>query len=212
MDTNQLIKVLAADSQRSPVPLSRVWWSAAGLAGTLAALLVFATLSPRSDIVVAAETSRFLFKLVFALALVSSAFGVIRALSRPGEGWRKAMPYLAAAPALLATAVIIELLVLPPDAWSVGMMGANGPACLISLLLIGLGPLAVILATLRHGAPTRPTVAGTVAGLLAGGITAIFYTIHCPDDSPLFVATWYTIAIASLAIIGAAAGRRLIRW
>lgn len=189
MDTNQLIKVLAADSQRSPVPLSRVWWSAAGLAGTLAALLVFATLS-----------------------LVSSAFGVIRALSRPGEGWRKAMPYLAAAPALLATAVIIELLVLPPDAWSVGMMGANGPACLISLLLIGLGPLAVILATLRHGAPTRPTVAGTVAGLLAGGITAIFYTIHCPDDSPLFVATWYTIAIASLAIIGAAAGRRLIRW
>ncbi|TIM18804.1 MAG: DUF1109 family protein, partial [Mesorhizobium sp.] len=35
---------------------------------------------------------------------------------------------------------------------------------------------------------------------------------HCFDDSPLFVATWYTIAIAILAALGAFGGRLLVRW
>ncbi|CCV09398.1 conserved membrane hypothetical protein [Mesorhizobium metallidurans STM 2683] len=210
MDTNELIKALAADSQKL-MPLSRAWWSAAGLAVVLSAAIVFATLTPRPDIAIAAETPRFLFKIIFAVTLAASAFGVVRALSRPGAEWRMAMPYLAAAPALLATAVIVELL-LQPDAWAVGMMGANGPACLFALLLVGLGPLAVILAALRHGAPASPAIAGAVAGLLAGGIAAIFYAAHCPDDSPLFVALWYTLAIAALTILGATVAHRLIRW
>jgi hypothetical protein len=78
--------------------------------------------------------------------------------------------------------------------------------------LIGLGPLAVFLAALRHGAPTRPRLAGAVAGLLAGGIAATFYAAHCTDDSPLFVATWYSIAIAGLVALGAICGRRVARW
>ncbi|MDP9812634.1 hypothetical protein J2W42_005504 [Rhizobium tibeticum] len=78
--------------------------------------------------------------------------------------------------------------------------------------LIGLGPLAVFLAALRHGAPTRPRLAGAVAGLLAGGIAATFYAAHCTDDSPLFVATWYSIAIAGLAALGSVLGRRVARW
>ncbi|TIM59065.1 MAG: DUF1109 family protein, partial [Mesorhizobium sp.] len=68
------------------------------------------------------------------------------------------------------------------------------------------------LAVLRYGAPTRPVLAGAVAGLLAGGLAATFYAAHCFDDSPLFVATWYTIAIAILAALGAFGGRLLVRW
>jgi hypothetical protein len=212
MDTNELIKALAADRRRPPAPLSHAWWSTAGLAITLAAAIVFVTLSPRPDIAIAAETPRFLFKLVFAITLAISAYGVIRTLSRPGENWRIVMPYLATAPVLLAMAVIIELLLLPPDTWSARTIGANGLGCLTAIALIGLGPLAIILAALRHGAPTRPAVAGAVAGLLAGGITATFYAAHCTDDSPLFVATWYTLAIAALAMLGAVAAHRLARW
>ncbi|HUI21148.1 MAG TPA: NrsF family protein, partial [Methylocella sp.] len=58
----------------------------------------------------------------------------------------------------------------------------------------------------------RPALAGAAAGLLAGAIGAAFYATHCPDDSPLFVATWYTLAIAFVTAIGAIAGARLLRW
>jgi hypothetical protein len=69
-----------------------------------------------------------------------------------------------------------------------------------------------LLLALRQGAPTRPGVAGAAAGLLAGGIAATFYAAHCTDDSPLFVATWYTLAIGALALLGAAVGQRFLRW
>jgi hypothetical protein len=53
---------------------------------------------------------------------------------------------------------------------------------------------------------------GAVAGLFAGALGAVLYATHCPDDSPLFVAVWYGLAIAAVALIGALAGRRLLRW
>jgi hypothetical protein len=212
MDTNELIKALAADTRPPAASLSSVWWGAAGLAIALAAAVFFAMLGPRPDIATAAETPRFLFKFAVTLTLAVSAFGLARALSRPGEAWRKAMPYLPAAPALMAMAVIVELVALPPDTWSVKLIGTNSIACLTYISLIGIGPLAIFLVALRHGAPTRPAFAGAVAGLVAGGIAATFYAAQCTDDSPLFVATWYTIAIAGLALIGAAAADRFAHW
>jgi hypothetical protein len=65
---------------------------------------------------------------------------------------------------------------------------------------------------LRHGAPTRPGLTGAVAGLLAGGFGAAIYAAYCVEDSPFFMAAWYTLAIAGVAIAGALAGTRLLRW
>jgi hypothetical protein len=210
MDTNELIKVLAADARRPVVSLPVLWWRTAGLATALAAIAFAALLDPRPDIVEAAETPRFLMKFVITIALASSAFGVARALLRPEENWRK--PSLALAPALVLLAVIIELLVQPPETWAPRLIGANGMACLISILLLGVGPLGILLSALRKGAPGQPVAAGAVAGLMAGGIAATFYAFHCTDDSPLFVATWYTIAVAGLAALGAAGAYQFVRW
>jgi hypothetical protein len=212
MNTNKLIKALAADTRPPAASLSSMWWGAAGLAIVLAAAVFFAVLGPRPDIAAAAETPRFLFKFVATITLAVSAFGLARALARPGEGWRKAMPSLAAAPVLIAMAVMVEIVVLPPGTWSDKLIGTNSIVCLTYIPLIGIGPLAVFLLALCHGAPTRPAFAGAVAGLAAGGIAATFYAAQCTDDSPLFVATWYTIAIAGLALIGAATADRFARW
>lgn len=92
------------------------------------------------------------------------------------------------------------------------MIGTSNVYCLILIMMIGLGPLSILVLALRRGAPSNPGIAGAVAGLLAGGIAATIYVAHCTDDSPLFVATWYTIAIAGLAVIGAASASRLARW
>lgn len=212
MDTDDLIKVLAADTRPRAASLSTVWWCALALAVTAAAIVFLAMMGPRADLSAATGTAPFLFKFVVTIALTASAFGLARALSQPDDAWREVVPYLAAAPALLAVAVTLELLVLPPSTWPARLMGDNSLVCLTSILLIGIGPLAIFLLALRHGAPTRPALAGAVAGLLAGGIAATFYAAHCTDDSPLFVATWYTIAIAGLALVGAAGASRLVRW
>ncbi|MBA3517217.1 MAG: DUF1109 family protein [Rhizobiales bacterium] len=212
MDTNELIETLAADLRRAAPSLDSAWRGAIVLAVAVAAAVFFATLGPRPDFAAAAETPRFLFKFMVTIALAVSAFGLARALSRPGEDWRKRLPWLAAAPALIAVAVVLELLVLPPDLWAARLIGTNSVVCLTYIPLIGIGPLAVFLLALRHGAPTRPARAGALAGLLAGGIAATFYAAQCTDDSPLFVATWYTIAIAGLALIGAVFGNRFVRW
>ncbi|MBA3518204.1 MAG: DUF1109 family protein [Rhizobiales bacterium] len=212
MDTDVLIRTLAADARPSAVSLSAVWWGAAGLAVALAAVVFFTTLGPRPDIAAAAETPRFLFKFVVTIALAASAFGLARSLSRPGETWREGLPFLAVAPVLIVAAVVLELFLLPPDSWTARMIGTNSMVCLTYVPLIGIGPLAIFLLALRQGAPTRPALAGAVAGLLAGGIAATLYAAQCTDDSPLFVATWYPIAIAGLALTGAVGAKTFVRW
>lgn len=212
MDTSELIKALASDRHGPARSLSTVWAGAISAAIAIAALVYFTMLGLRADIAVALETPRFLFKFVVTITLVVSAFGCIRALSRPGVPPQRAIACLAAAPALIFLAVIAELLVLPSNTWSATMIGTNSIVCLTYIPLIGVGPLAILLLVLRHGAPPRPVLAGAVAGLLAGGIAATFYAAQCNNDSPLFVATWYTIAIAALAILGAAGARRFARW
>ncbi|MGH6620806.1 MAG: NrsF family protein [Alphaproteobacteria bacterium] len=212
MDTNELIRALAADTRHQAASISSVWWGAAGIAILLAAAVFFTTLGLRPDFAAAAQTPRFLFKFVITIVLAASAFSIARALARPDASWRKAMPYLTAAPALIAGGVVVELFALPPDTWSAKLVGTNSMVCLTYIPLIGIGPLIIFLLALRHGAPTRPAIAGAVAGLLAGGIAATFYAAQCTDDSPLFVATWYTIAIAGLALVGAAGAHQLARW
>jgi hypothetical protein len=212
MDTDKLIKSLAADTRRPMAPLTFVWWGAAAAAIALAAVVFALATGPRPDIAAAIETPRFLFKFVVTIVLAISAFGAARALSRPGDGWRPLMPYLAAAPALIIGAVVVELILLPPETWSSKLIGSNSLVCLTTIPLIGIGPLGILLLSLRHGAPTQPALAGAVVGLLAGGIAATFYAAKCTDDSPLFVATWYTIAIMGLAALGAVFSNRFARW
>jgi hypothetical protein len=212
MDTDELIRALVADERRRVASVSSVWWGATGLAIALAGAIFFAEFGPRPDIAIEAGSPRVLFKFAVMIALAVSAFGLVRLLSRPGEPWRNAMPYLAVAPALAIIAVGAELFLVPSNMWSGRFLGANAIACLTFISLVGLGPLAVFLLALRHGAPERPALAGAVAGLLAGGIAGAFYAAHCTDDSPLFVATWYTIAVAGLALVGAAGAHRFARW
>jgi hypothetical protein len=78
--------------------------------------------------------------------------------------------------------------------------------------MLSLAPAICMLLALRHGAPSRPGIAGALAGLSAGALGAALYALTCRDDSPLFVLAWYSIAIAIVTIGSAIAGSRLLRW
>jgi len=92
------------------------------------------------------------------------------------------------------------------------MIGKNSWICMTAIPVLSLPILAGALIGLRHGAPARPAVAGAVAGLLSAGLAATLYASHCTDDSPLFVATWYTLATALVTAVGALAGSKLLKW
>jgi hypothetical protein len=78
--------------------------------------------------------------------------------------------------------------------------------------ILSLAPLAAVLWMLRRAAPAQPTLAGAAAGLVAALSGATLYAFHCFDDSPLFVATWYSLATLAMVGVGALVGRRLLRW
>jgi hypothetical protein len=92
------------------------------------------------------------------------------------------------------------------------LVGQNSRVCMTAIPAMSLPLLASALVGLRHGAPTRPTLAGAIAGLLSAGLAATVYASHCTDDSPLFVATWYTIATALVTAVGALAGSKVLRF
>jgi len=73
-------------------------------------------------------------------------------------------------------------------------------------------PLAALLYALKSGAPDSPALAGAAAGLVAGSIGAAVYATHCIEDSPLFLALWYTIGISAVTLLGAAIGRHTLKW
>jgi hypothetical protein len=65
---------------------------------------------------------------------------------------------------------------------------------------------------MRSLAPTRLTLAGAVAGLLAGAAGTFIYAFHCNESAAPFVVIWYTLGIAAVGVLGALMGRSLLRW
>jgi len=212
MRTDHLVNALAADQATRLASLERTL-ALALLVGLAVAAAMFALLlGPRDDIAAAAETPRFLLKFVETLLLAATAGMLALRLMRPGAPVTAATVALAAAPVLLVLAVLVELMLVPSSGWAARLIGTNSRICLTFIPLLGLPLLIAALYALRHGAPTRPVLAGAVAGLLAGGLAATLYAANCTDDSPLFVATWYSLAIALLTAVGALIGPRVLRW
>lgn len=212
MQTGDLIKALSADGGRRHHSLRRLWALTVLAGGVVAAVVFFAMLGPRPDIWAAARTADFLFKFVVMGLLTITALPLLWALSRPEPVAARRLAWLAAAPLALAVTLGIELAVFPSSEWIARLIGTNSPDCVFLIVAIAAGPLALFVAVLHDAAPSRPTLAGAVAGLAAGGIATLLYATHCTDDSPLFVAVWYTMAIGILAAAGAVAGRLLARW
>ncbi|HWK94960.1 MAG TPA: NrsF family protein [Pseudolabrys sp.] len=212
MRTDDLVQALVADRATAAPPLGSqfAWALGAGLVLSAAGFLL--VLGPRPDIAGAMGTVRFDIKLVEVLLLAATAFSLVLQVGRPMAVRGRRLAALAIAPVLLLVAVAAELWVVPADQWLVRLVGTNSRVCLTAIPLMALPLLAAFMVVLRRGAPASGAVAGAVAGLAASGLAAVLYATHCPDDSPLFVAVWYPIAIGGVTLAGALMGRVILRW
>jgi hypothetical protein len=160
-----------------------------------------------------ARALTFLFvKLAFTVGIVGLALVYLTRLARPG-GERKARPFLVALPFLAIIALAaVSLGLAPRSHWDAMILGDEWLECLLSVPIIAIVPFAISIWAVRRGAPTDLARTGAVAGLVAGGVSAMAYALHCTDDSLPFVAVWYGGTIALCTLAGAALGPRLLRW
>ena len=212
MKTEQLIRTLAADNAHRARPVGLVLALALLAAAPVAVAMFLAGLGVRPDVMTAMHNPFFNLKFVETLALAISAIVVSLHLSRPeasvkGWGWLLLIPV-----GILAGGVAVEMMMPQMVPMMTRLVGSNSRVCLTAIPLMSLPLLAAALIGLRHGAPTRPAIAGAIAGLLSAGLAATLYASHCTDDSPLFVVTWYTIATALVAAVGALVGSKVLKF
>ena len=212
METEQLIRTLAADNAHRARPVGFVLALALLATVPVSVAMFLAGLGVRPDVMTAMHNPFFGLKFVETLALAISAIAVSLHLSRPeasmkGWGWLLLVPLM-----ILAAGIASEMMMPQEVPMMTRLIGSNSRVCLTAIPLMSLPLLAGTLIGLRHGAPTRPAVAGAIAGLLSAGLAATLYASHCTDDSPLFVVTWYTIATALVTAVGALVGSKVLRF
>jgi hypothetical protein len=209
--TDDLINMLAKDA-RVRVRFGRVFMIALAIGVVFSAVLLISTIGIRRNMAEMIGTPRVLFKVTITLLLAVTATRLAFRIGKPGLSLRSAAMTLLLPLAILIVGIATELLVVPHAAWASSMEGHFSVFCLFFVPVLSIAPLAAILYSVRQGAPENPGKAGAVAGLAAGGIAAAIYAWHCPDDSPLFLATWYSIGILAATAAGFLLGRKILRW
>ena len=212
MKTSELIAALSADPIPEPIQIGRRVATALmiGLVGSLAIYTLAG--GPRPDIAAAARTVRFNLKFVDAFAFALPSLLLTLRLARPDAKPRALALWLLAPVALLAGAVVVELLLVPQNEWLHRLIGTKSMHCMTMVPMMAAPLLAGLIWAMRAGAPLHPGLTGALAGAASAGIAALFYASTCPDDSPLFVATWYPLATLICVGVGALAGRRFLAW
>jgi hypothetical protein len=209
--TDELIAALAQDDKATASP-ARLVARTLPFAVLVAALLLLATFGPRADLAAVLAAPRFLFKLLVALSLAVPALLLLPRIATPLPGPARWSRALWLAPLVLAAGVVLEMAAVPATRWLPSAVGHNGRWCLAMVPLLAALPLAASLYCLRQAAPAEPARAGAVAGLVSGSLAAAIYALHCTDDSPLFVALWYTPGVLFVSGVGAWLATRLARW
>ncbi|MCB5198427.1 DUF1109 domain-containing protein [Loktanella sp. TSTF-M6] len=212
MNTDDLIKSLG--SELTPLPrgyLTRQIATGllAGLAGTSA--LFFAFWGVRSDLIGIVSDLALFAKTVLPLMLASLALFWLHATARPA-GRSCAARLIWGIPLALILLVAMTLVTTPGDAWPMALRGKSIVTCLISIPVLSVPILIGLLAALRRGAPEHPALCGAVAGLGAGATAATVYSVYCIENSPLFYASWYSLAVLAVAGCGGILGYFFLRW
>jgi hypothetical protein len=208
--TDDLIKGLAAQAGHSSpgrARLSLVLPLALVFSILAATGMVVLIVGARAHLIQIVPTWTFQFKVIGMMLVVAGAFQLVSTVIRPGRTFR-AFVCLAPGLVFLLAGVLFDRSGFP----LLGVHTYSVPSCTGTIIIASAPPLAAILAAMRAGTATRLSRAGAVAGLLAGSIGGLAYTIACVNDGAAFVALWYSIAIAFVTAIGAWIGPRILKW
>ena len=213
MNTDALIDKLSAKAAPvSAAAMTRALLLGLGGGVIVSFVLMDVWLGIRPDLMPAMHTSMYWMKFFYTLLFAAAGFWTLERLSRPGASSRTQMILEALPFALLAAWASMKLMMAPMEARMPMLMGSSHQVCPWRIIILALPVFAGVFWSLRRTAPTRPMIAGAVAGLLAGATGAFIYAFHCDESAAAFVALWYTLGIAAMGLLGALLGRFVLRW
>jgi hypothetical protein len=188
-------------------------WLLLGLVAgaVISALLTLMVLKPRADLHDAMQQSAFWMKFTYTLALALLGLVILNRQARAGADSRT--PIMALAAPVVVMVVLASIALSAPQADTAEMvMGVSWMVCPWLILALSLPIFIGLFWALRRLAPTRLTLAGASAGLVAGASAATIYGFHCIEMAAPFILIWYTLGIAVAAGFGALFGRWMLRW
>jgi len=213
MKTKQLIELLTECSTPIGPRYVRNRFAAAIVGGLLmCTLLLVALLGVRSDISSAMTTAAFWSKSLFGLFMLTGGVLVAAQLSKPGQAVRGAWFGVISPIAVVAVGLIVDVKNSPDGtAWRL-LSDQLWRRCPLDIALLSIPALAALLHAMKPFAPTKLAVAGGVAGLVAGSIAVLAYSLRCPEVQMAFWGGRYLLGIAIPSAIGCIIGPRFLRW
>lgn len=175
-------------------------------------VILFASYGLRDDLRLVISWPMFWVKLLFPLSIAVSAFVTVLRLARPGVEVRRAWMGMVLPVLLVWTMAAVAWFGMPMEERMPSLLGQSWRTCALNIGLLALPVFVATLLALRDLAPTRQTLAGAVAGALAGGVGAAIYALYCVELTVPFLAVWYVIGMAMPALVGAVLGRWLLHW
>jgi hypothetical protein len=185
---------------------------ALGVSAIVALLGMLVMIGPRPDMMDALGTAMFWIKLAYTGAIGLVGVWAVERLSRPGLNAGARLVWIALPLAAMGLMALGRLLTTAPELRRALVMGASADVCPWRIMATSAPIFLGLVWAMRGLAPTRPGIAGAVAGLAAGGLGAAIYALHCPETAAPFVAIWYSLGILGAGAIGWLTGPRLLRW
>ncbi|MCA0202765.1 MAG: DUF1109 domain-containing protein [Proteobacteria bacterium] len=210
MKTDALIAALAADTTPRVAPGARLA-RVLPVAFVVSGLMLVAFWHVRPDLA-QALTSAPVYKTLVPMVLALAALWLARGMARP-----EARVGAEAALVGVLGLGMLAALVYGLSTNSLSEIGAlldtrDFENCLVSVPVLAALPLGGALWALKAGAPRNPALAGAAAGLLAGGLGAAVYSLHCPHDPLMYFLPAYGGAMLIVVALGALIGGRVLRW
>ncbi|MBS0326923.1 MAG: DUF1109 domain-containing protein [Proteobacteria bacterium] len=213
MKTDDLIADLARGAGAvEPNAVARRYATAIGWGGFAATLVMALYLGVRPDLRTAALLPMFWVKLVFPGALFAIALALAARLARPAMPLGN-LPRLLFVPLIAVWAIAAaELAGAQPASRAALVLGRSWSVCPLYITLLSAPIFAGAFWAMKRLAPTRLVRAGAACGLVAGGLGACIYALHCDEMSAAFLGSWYVIGMLIPTIAGAILGPKLLRW
>lgn len=213
MKTDDLVTMLATGADSVPPNQAAHRYAAAIAWGALgAALLMITLLGPRPDLAAAVLLPMFWVKIAFVGSFAAASLLTALRLSRPGLSLAGVPGALGAPVLAIWLLAVIVLARAEPAQRATLFFGDTWNSCPFLIALLSAPVFVAIVWAMKGLAPTRLRLAGTAAGLLAGAVGTLMYSIHCPEMDAPFIAFWYLLGMLIPTAVGALLGPRLLRW
>jgi hypothetical protein len=211
MKTQSLIDMLAQGAGPAPRAPLLLRMAPVVMLGWLVSA-VFALMSMGSIPAAMYATPAPWMKLIYGASLALAAGWMTARLSRPVARTQWPMRSVLAVFATMVALGALTVVTSAPDQRMAALLGETWLTCPQNVLVLSLPALAGAFWALRGLAPTQLRAAGFNAGLMAGALGSMGYSLVCPEDSATFVAVWYSLGILLTGLLGALLGPRLLRW